>query len=116
MSIKHAVAIAMAVGGCAATMAEASPAVASPAAVGVKVLRSGTSSPVANAAVAIYYNPSDPPKSGSVSLTKIGSGTTNADGELSLRLNLSRSPERARFHRATFAMSRGQRARRLLER
>ena len=107
MSIKHAVAIAMAVGGCAATMAEASPAVASPAAVGVKVLRSGTSSPVANAAVAIYYNPSDPPKSGSVSLTKIGSGTTNADGELSLRLNLARSPERARFHRATFAMSRG---------
>ena len=92
MSIKHAVAIAMAVGGCAATMAEASPAVASPAAVGVKVLRSGTSSPVANAAVAIYYNPSDPPKSGSVSLTKIGSGTTNADGELSLRLNLARSP------------------------
>ena len=47
---------------------------------------------MANAAVAIYYNPSDPPKSGSVSLTKIGSGTTNADGELALRLNLARSP------------------------
>ena len=95
MRINHAAALVAAICVCVTTAGEARAATPSTTTVDLTVLRSGASIPVASATVAVYYNPSDPPKNGSASLKRIGSGTTDSQGQLALHLNFAAIPRAA---------------------